>query len=76
MIEREVKLLLDANAVKQVQVHYAIMSDGYMVVIDGKPLETGKRETREFRTLDSAANCSSRLELRIFRLSSRRAEVQ
>jgi hypothetical protein len=31
------------------------MSDGYMVVIDGKPLETGKRETREFRTLDSAA---------------------
>ena len=34
MIEREVKLLLDANAVKQVQVHYAIMSDGYMVVID------------------------------------------
>jgi hypothetical protein len=55
MIEREVKLLLDANAVKQVQVHYSVMSDGYMVVIDGKPLETGRRETREFRTLDAAA---------------------
>lgn len=55
MIEREVKLLLDANAVKQVQVHYGIMSHGYMVVIDGKPLETGRRETREFRTLDAAA---------------------
>jgi hypothetical protein len=55
MIEREVKLLLDANAVKQVQVHYGIMSNGYMVVIDGKPLETGRRETREFRTLDAAA---------------------
>jgi hypothetical protein len=55
MIEREVKLLLDANAVKQVQVHYGIMSGGYMVVIDGKPLETGSRETREFRTLDAAA---------------------
>jgi hypothetical protein len=55
MIEREVKLLLDANAVKQVQVHYGIMSKGYMVVIDGKPLETGRRETREFRTLDAAA---------------------
>ena len=54
-MEREVKLLLDANAVKQVQVHYAVMSDDYMVVIDGKPLETGRRETREFRTLDAAA---------------------
>jgi hypothetical protein len=55
MIEREVKILLNANAVKRVQVHYAIMSEGYMVVIDGQPLETGKRETREFRTLDAAA---------------------
>ncbi|SCX51045.1 hypothetical protein [Nitrosospira sp. Nsp1] len=55
MIEREVKLLLDVNAVKQVQVHYAVMSDGYMVVIDGNPLETGRRETRQFKTLDAAA---------------------
>ncbi|HEU4855325.1 MAG TPA: hypothetical protein VFS89_08595 [Nitrosospira sp.] len=55
MIEREVKLLLNANAVKRVQVHYAVMSDGYMVVIDGQPLETSKRETREFKTLDAAA---------------------
>lgn len=55
MIERELKLLLDAKAVKQVQVHYAVMSQGYMIVADGKPLETGKRETREFKTLDTAA---------------------
>ncbi|MBK9326065.1 MAG: hypothetical protein IPN00_06970 [Hydrogenophilales bacterium] len=55
MTERELKLLLDANAVKRVQVHYAVMTDGYMVVIDGKTLETGKRETREFKTLDAAA---------------------
>lgn len=27
----------------------------YMIVADGKPLETGKRETREFKTLDAAA---------------------
>lgn len=55
MTERELKLLLDAHAVKQVQVHYAVMSQGYMIVADGKPLETGKRETREFKTLDAAA---------------------
>jgi hypothetical protein len=55
MIEREVKLLLHANAIKRVQVHYAVMSAGYMVVIDGQPLETSKRETRGFKTLDAAA---------------------
>lgn len=49
------KLLLDANAIKQVQVHFAVMSHGYMIVADGKPLETGKKETREFKTLDAAA---------------------
>ena len=55
MIEREVKVLLDANAVKQVQVHYAVMAQGYMVVINGQPLETTKREAKEFKTLDAAA---------------------
>lgn len=55
MTEREFKLLLDAHALKQVQVHYAVMSEGYMIVADGKPLETGKRQTREFKTLDAAA---------------------
>jgi len=55
MIERDFKLLLNANALKNVQVHYAIMSQGYMVVANGSPLETAKRETREFKTLDAAA---------------------
>lgn len=55
MIEREFKLLLNANALKKIQVHYAIMAQGYMIVADGNPLETTKRETREFKTLDSAA---------------------
>ncbi|MEP6605002.1 MAG: hypothetical protein ABJA60_02665 [Nitrosospira sp.] len=55
MIERDMKVLLNANAVKRVQVHYAVMSEGYMVVIDGEPLETGRRQTREFKTLDAAA---------------------
>ncbi|MBZ0096015.1 MAG: hypothetical protein K8H75_11710 [Sulfuricella sp.] len=55
MTERELKLLLDACAIKQVQVHYAVMSQGYMIVADGKPLETGKKEPREFKTLDATA---------------------
>jgi hypothetical protein len=55
MIEREFKLLLDNNALKKIQIHYAIMAQGYMIVADGKTLETTKRQTREFKTLDSAA---------------------
>jgi hypothetical protein len=55
MTERELKLLLDANAIKRIQLHYAIMSQGYMIIADGNPLETTKRGTREFKTLDTAA---------------------
>lgn len=55
MTERELILLLDANAIKRIQIHYAIMAQGYMVVADGKTLETSKRETRKFKTLDTAA---------------------
>jgi hypothetical protein len=55
MTERELKLLLEANAIKRIQLHYAVMAQGYMIVADGKPLETIKRETREFKTLDTAA---------------------
>lgn len=66
MTEREMKLLLDAHAIKQVQVHYAVMSQGYMIVADGKPLETGKKETREFKTLDAAAKLLFKLGLANF----------
>ena len=55
MTERELKLLLNANAVKRIQLHYADMAQGYMIVADGNPLETAKRETRQFKTLDTAA---------------------
>ncbi len=55
MTERELKLLLNANAVKRIQLHYAVMAQGYMIIADGNPLETTKRETREFKTLDTAA---------------------
>ena len=55
MIEKEFKLLLDNNALKKIQIHFAFMTQGYMIVADGNPLETTKRQTREFKTLDSAA---------------------
>ena len=35
MNERDMKLLLDAQALKKVQVHYGVMSQGYMIVADG-----------------------------------------
>ncbi len=55
MNERDLKLLLDAHALKHIQIRYAVMADGYMIVADGKPLETARRQTRQFKTLDTAA---------------------
>ena len=55
MTEREFKLLLNANALKHVQISYAIMAKGYMIVADGNPLETSRQETRQFKTLDTDA---------------------
>jgi len=66
MNERDMKLLLDAQALKKVQVHYGVMSQGYMIVADGKPLETGKKETREFKTLDTAAKLLFKLGIADF----------
>jgi hypothetical protein len=55
MTERELKLLLNAHALKHIQISYAVMAKGYMIVADGYPLETSRRETRRFKTLDTAA---------------------
>ena len=66
MNERDMKLLLDAQALKKVQVHYGVMSQGYMIVADGKPLETGKKETREFKTLDAVAKLLFKLGIADF----------
>lgn len=66
MTERELKLLLEAQALKQIQIHFAVMSQGYMIVADGNPLESGKRETRQFKTLDAAAKLLFRLGIADF----------
>jgi len=42
------------------------MSQGYMIVADGKPLETGKHDTREFMTLDAAAKLLFKLRVADF----------
>lgn len=55
MTERELKLLLNAQAVRRLQVHSTGMLHGYRVVADGITLETGRRKCREFRSLDAAA---------------------
>lgn len=55
MNERDMKVLLTARAIKKIQVHYGVMSQGFMIVADGAPLETSKGQTREFKTLDAAA---------------------
>lgn len=71
MTEHELKLLIDAQAIKRVQIHYAVMTQGYMVVADGKALETGKRETREFKTLDTAAKLLFKLGVADFAVKLR-----
>jgi hypothetical protein len=69
--ERELKLLIDAQAIKRVQIHYAVMAQGYMVIADGKALETTKRETREFKTLDAAAKLLFKLGVADFAVKLR-----
>ena len=66
MTERELKLLLEAQALRRVQIHFAVMSQGYMIVADGKPLESSKRKTRKFKTLDAAAKLLFRLGIADF----------
>lgn len=47
------------------------MAQGYMVIADGNALETAKRETREFKTLDAAAKLLFRLGVTDFAVKLR-----
>jgi hypothetical protein len=42
------------------------MANGYMIVADGYPLETSRRETRQFKTLDTAARFLFRIGIADF----------
>lgn len=59
-------LLLDNQALKRVQVHYGVMSQGYMIIADGRPLETSKGGNREFKTLDATAKLLFKLGIADF----------
>ncbi len=45
MTKWELKLLLDAQALKRVQIHFDVMFLFYMIIADGKPLEGGMKIT-------------------------------
>ena len=53
------------------QIYYAVMAQGYMVIADGKALERTKRETREFKTLDAAAKLLFKLGVADFAVKLR-----
>ena len=66
MTERDMRVLLEAHALKRVQILFGVMSQGYMIVADGKPLETNMHETRQFKTLDAAAKLLFKLGIADF----------
>ena len=55
MNEHDMKILINANALKRVHINFGVMTLGYMIVADGRPLENSKGDTRVFKTLDSAS---------------------
>jgi len=54
MLEREIKLLLDENAVRSVEVAGS-PSTTYTILINGKTVKSARRETRRFAKLDTVA---------------------
>lgn len=54
MLEREIKLLLDENAIREVVVAGSPVA-GYTVLINGKTVKSSRRETRQFAKLDTVA---------------------
>ena len=56
MNERDLRLLLSENTVKNIEVHDAVMFAGYMIIVKGRPLETQNGTTRDLKTLDAVEN--------------------
>lgn len=54
MLEREIKLLLDENAVRKVLL-VGTPLEGYTLLINGKTVKSSRRETRQFAKLDTVA---------------------
>ena len=54
MLEREIKLLLDENAIRTVVVAGS-PSTNYTILINGRTVKSNRRETRQFAKLDTVA---------------------
>jgi hypothetical protein len=54
MLEREIKLLLDENAIREVLLVGSPLA-GYTLLINGKTVKSSRREIRQFAKLDTVA---------------------
>lgn len=55
MLERELRLLIEENAVKEVIV-VRQATGGYVVQLNGRTLKSARREIRQFARLDTVAD--------------------
>jgi hypothetical protein len=65
MIERELKLLIEEGAVKDVMVTRQA-GGGYLIQINGRTLKSARREERHFARLDTAADLLHRFGIERF----------
>mgnify|MGYP001560615668 CR=1 FL=1 len=65
MLEREIKLLLDENAIRSVAVAGS-PSTAYTILINGRTVKSARRETRRFAKLDTVAAFLFKLGLNNF----------
>ena len=55
MLERELRLLIEENAVKEV-IAVRQATGGYVVQLNGRTLKSARREVRQFARLDTVAD--------------------
>ncbi len=65
MIERDLRLLIEENAIKEVAA-LRLPNGRYQVRINGRTLKSARREVREFARLDTVAELLSRFGIERF----------
>jgi hypothetical protein len=65
MLERELRLLIEENAIKEV-VALRQPGGGYLVEINGRTLKSARREVRRFAKLDTVAELLYKLGIERF----------
>lgn len=69
MLERELKLLVEEKAIKEVVVMRRPQG-GYLIRINGRTLKSARREERHFARLDTAADLLHRFGIALFSVST------